>query len=175
MPDVQMKYSDIRPLDTVVWRPHRSGIRRLALKLFGVSVFTEVAVFLGKLGPAAEAWFIPGQFSRVCAIPDSTLEAPELYVIRPRGQSKSVLHDTVVNEALEMASEPKGHKARCLPVDRWANFAVWLPFKVDSAIRLWSVGLAGFEDHIGKYDSFEDILVEGKAEEIGRSDLQTEE
>lgn len=169
MAALNWEYSDLRPLDTVVWRPDRSCVNRLWLRVFGTSSFTEVAVFLGQLTPGVAAWFVPGRVTRVSAIPDGALAAPEVYALRPRGASKAIVHDVVVEEAMELAAEPAGPHGRFVPLDRWANFMMWLPFKVDSVLHLWSVGLAGFEDMAGQYDSFEALFAPGKVEEIGRS------
>lgn len=170
MPEVEMRYSDLRPLDTVVWRPPRGRLAAALLRAFSVSSFTEAAVFLGQMAPGAAAWFVPGRVSRVCAIPyEATDEAPEVYVVRPRGPSKSVMHAEVVELALDMAAEPPGSTGRRVSVDRWANAMMWLPFKVDSALYLWGGGLAGLRERVGEFESFEALVGEGLAEEIGRS------
>lgn len=169
MTALNWKYSDLRPLDTVIWRPERPRVKQTLLNVFGTSSFTEVAVYLGQFAQGVTGWFVPGRTTRICAIPDEALHAPEVYALRPRGQSKAVLHDLVVEEALEMAAEPTGTQGRFCSVDRWSNFVMWLPFKVDSVIHLWSLGLTGFETMTGEFDSFEALLPTGKVEETGRS------
>ena len=169
MTELVLKYSDLRLLDTVVWRPRCSRVRGLLLDAFATSSFTEVAVFLGSPTQRSAAWFVPGRTSRVCSIPEAALESVETYALRPRGQNKAILTTDVMSRALDMASEPVGHVKRSVDVDKWSNFVLWLPFKVDSVLLLWSEALANFDAHVGKYDSFEDVLRAGLVEEIGRS------
>ena len=143
MAQLILKYSNLQPLDTVIWAdvPKMSFYQKFT-KNPPKPVLSNAAMYLGNIASEADTWFYPGPPARVCSFLNEPENSVLAVIVRPLGSRRSDMTEgKFLKRALDLAadgiivSDGNDHLARVRAItDLWAavyprlRAAVWESF-----------------------------------------------
>jgi hypothetical protein len=168
---LNFRYDDFRPMDTVIWSPKRSFLKRCVGRALGREPDSVAAVYLTSLQSSGALYFVCWEDGRctVSDFPDHSLESAErAHVVRPRGAGRKVAETLHISRAAKMAAEAPEVTAKRWPFSE-PELGASSALHPGSAkvLALWNVGFAlpGSVDSVPRLYCLHDMGVAEKAGE----------